>query len=334
MPTILAGKQTNTKELAVKDFIRPYDEEERLEALARINILSGDSQERFDRITRIAQRMFAVPMADFSIIDQYQQTPISCYGFDKKDIPRDISIANYALLKNEVFIVPDARKDERFAGSPLVVSLPRIRFFAAYPIRTKAGKRIGMLSIADREPRGLSAHDQSVLRDLAEMLENELAFLEVAQFDRMTQMSINDGFFSLAEQSLRVCERENNPAVAVVFDVKKMHSSNDDENEFDKDKHIKVFASQLKHFFRRSDVVGRIGSEEFTALLLNARSEHVDEIVSKLQNSIDIYNAESGIKTKVSFRHAIAEFDPKHPVSSNSLVHTANQTLHGLARTG
>jgi diguanylate cyclase (GGDEF)-like protein len=316
----------------MKDFIRPYDEEERLDALNRLNILTGDSDERFARITRIAQRMFAVPMADFSIIDAQNQKPISCYGLEPDPIPRDVSMANYAILKNDTFMVPDTHADERFSGNPLVVSQPKIRFFAAFPIRSKSGYRIGTLSIADRVPRSLSAHDQSVLRDLAEMIENELAFIEVSMFDRMTQMSINDGFFSLAQQGLHVCEREKTPAVAVVFDVKKMSSTNDSETEFDEDKHIKVFASQLRHFFRRSDVVGRLGSEEFTALLLNAKSEHVDEIVRKLQTSIDIYNSEAGGRTKVSFSHAVAEFDPENPVSSNALVSNANLALSRLAR--
>ena len=316
----------------MKDFIRPYDEEERLDALDRLNILSGDSDERFARITRIAQRMFAVPMADFSVIDAQHQTPVACYGLDSTPIPRDISMANYTILKNDTFLVPDALADERFAGNPQVVSQPKIRFFASYPIRSKSGYRIGTLSIADRVPRSLSAHDQSVLRDLAEMIENELAFIEVSMFDRMTQMSINDGFYSLAQQGLHVCEREKTPAVAVVFDVKKMASANDNDSDFDKDKHIKVFASQLRHFFRRSDVVGRLGSEEFTALLLNARSENVDEIVRKLQTSIDIYNSESGSRAKVTFSHAIAEFDPENPVTSNALVSTANLALSRLAK--
>jgi diguanylate cyclase (GGDEF)-like protein len=315
----------------MKDFIRPYDEEERLEALHRLNILSGDSEERFDRITRIAQRMFAVPMADFSLFDTQDQYVKSSYGLDDTIIPRDMALANYTLLKNDVFVVPDAQADERFAGNPLVVSKPKIRFFASYPVRSKSGYRVGALSIADRQPRGMSAHDQSVLRDLAEMIENELAFMEVAQFDRLTQMSINDGFFNVAEQSLRVCEREKTPAVAVVFDVKKLVPANDFQSEFDKDKHIKVFASQLRHFFRKSDVVGRLGSEEFTALLLNAKSEHVDEIVRKLQNSIDIYNSDAGGRGKVSFSHAVAEFDPENPVTSNVLVQTANRILHRLA---
>lgn len=315
----------------MKETIRPYDDEERLEALKKLNILSGDSEERFDRIIRIAQRMFAVPMVDFSIVDAHQQHIKSSFGYTVESIERDVSICNYALLKNGVFVVPDTLADERFAGNPLVVSQPKIRFFASYPIRTKAGYRIGALSIADREPRGLSAHDQSVFRDLAEMIENELSFMEIAQFDRLTQMSINDGFFNLAEQSLRVCEREKNPAVAIVFDVKNMDASNESD-AIKTDKHIKVFANQLRHFFRKSDVVGRIGSEEFTALLLNARSEQVDDLVQKLQSSIDIYNADAGQTNRVEFHHAMAEFDPEHPVTSNALIEMANSALMRLAK--
>jgi len=316
----------------VKEVIRPYDEEERLIALDKLNILSGDSEERFDRITRIAQRMFAVPMADFSLIDADHQRFKSCYGMDIGPIPRDIAMANYAILKNDIFFVPDTMNDERFTGNPLVVSAPKIRFFASYPIHTKSGHRIGALSIADRNPRSFNAHDQSVFRDLAEMIENELSFMELASFDRLTQMSINDGFFNLAEQSLKVCVRQKNPAVAVVFDVKEISSANEAESSYQQEIRVKMFADQMRQFFRKSDVVGRLGNEEFTALLLNAKSEHVDEIVRKLQASIDIYNAEAGQHSEISFSHAIAEFDPEHPVTSNDLVDMANRSLHRLAK--
>jgi diguanylate cyclase (GGDEF)-like protein len=320
----------------VKDFNRPYDEEDRLKALTRLNLVSDDSAERFDRITRIAQRLFAVDYADFSLFDANDQVLISNYGYPIERVNRDISLSNYALCKGDVFVIQDTLADDRFSGNLLVASPPKIRFYAGLPIRNKNGFRIGVLSVAGREPRSCSARDQSVLRDLGEMISNELSFMEVAQFDRSTQLSINDGFYSLAEQSLRVCARQKRPAAVIVFDVKKAGPANDPsvDSEFDRERHIRVFANKLRHIFRKSDVVGRLGSEEFTALLLDTSIEHVNEIVMKLQAAIDAYNSAATTRIRLSFTHGTAEFDPEHPVTSNVLVAMANRSMLRLAHVG
>lgn len=307
---------------------------ERLDAIRKLNILSGDSEERFDRITRIAQRMFAVPMADFSVIDDTHQHLKSAYGYNVTEIERDISMAEYAMQRNGVFVVADTLADDRFSGNPMVVSTPKIRFFASYPVRAKNGQRIGALSIADREPRSLSAHDQSVFRDLAEMIENELAFMQVAQFDRATQMSINDGFYSLADQGLKICERQKTPAIAVLFDVQKLTPATGSERDLEHDKHIRVFAGQLRHFFRKSDVIGRIGREKFAVTLLNAGADDVSTIINKLQASIDQYNDDSTNQNRLSFSHAYAVFSPERPATSKALVQMASRSLTGFVQAG
>lgn len=316
----------------MKEFKCPYDEDERIDALKKMNMCSGESIERLDRIARVAQRIFALPYADFSLIDTQDQVLLSSFGYAEERISRDISMANHALCKGEIFVVSDTLRDDRFAGNPLVVSQPKIRFYAGIPVRNKNATRIGVFSVAGREPRAFSAQDQSMLRDLGEMITNELSFLEVAQFDRSTQMSVNDGFFSLAQQGLRVCERNKNPAVVVVFDVKKIQTISEVDSDFDKDRHIRVFANKLRHFFRKSDVIGRLGSEEFTALLLNTRVENLSEIIMKLQAALDSYNASNTSRVQVGFTHGFAEFDPEHPVTSNALVAMANRTLHRLAK--
>jgi diguanylate cyclase (GGDEF)-like protein len=300
-------------------------EHQRLAEVHKVKIGNADVQERFDRITRIAQRMFAVTMADFSLIEQHEQRVISASGLNETLIPRDISLAEYSLYKHEVFTVPDAMADARFNANPQVVSRPKIRFFATCPVHSKSGQRVGALTIADSSPRSINAHDQSVLKDLAEMLENELSFASLTTTDRTTQLATNQGFFALAEQGLKLCERNKTPAVAIVFDIANKDAANQGDTSRSKEKNIRAFADQLRHFFRKSDVVGRLGNEEFTALLLNARSEQVTEMVKKLQSSIDIYNKENRDQPPIKFTHSIAEFDPEHPTRSDALVAQANR---------
>ncbi|MFQ3230534.1 diguanylate cyclase [Reinekea sp.] len=301
-------------------------EQQRLKAVNSLKFGNAEVQERLDRITRIAKRMFAVAMADFSLITETDQQVVSVSGSIQTKTPRDISFSEFALYKHEVFYVADTQKDDRFADFPQVISQPKIRFFATCPVHTKNGQRVGALTIADSSPRTFSAHDQSVLKDLAEMFENELSFASLATIDRSTKMVMNQGFFALAEQSLKVCERNKTPAVAIVFDIiSKPMGSEADFNRV-KEKNIKVFADQLRRLFRKSDVVGRLGGDEFTALLLNARTEQVSGMVRTLQTSIDLYNQENDSQSPIQFTHAIAEFDPENPTRSDALVERAYQS--------
>lgn len=309
----------------MKKAIRPFDEEERLAALAELQLIGTDSFERFDRIVRITHRLFAVPMADFSLIEADQQRMVASHGYNLETIDRDIALANYSLLKTELFQVPDTEHDERFQANPLVVDQPRIRFFASFPIHTKEGARIGALSIADHEPRTLNAHDQSVFHDLAEMAENELAFLQSVQFDRVTQLQTRERFAAVTEQSLRICERQQKSAVALVFSVDELRKGRNDP--LHAEHLVRVFASQLKHFFRKSDVVGRLNEHQFCVLLLDTDLNRIGPIIDKLQASIDIHNIESQGRDHLSFNHATARFKPDHPVTAEVLIDMATRDL-------
>jgi GGDEF domain-containing protein len=308
------------------------DETKRLEAVENFNLLSDVSGERFDRITRIAQRIFAMSMVDFSVISATEQLVKSGFGLGFDRIARETSLASYALLNNELLLVPDTLADIRFAGHPLVVDGPKIRFYAALPIHSKSGQVIGVFSLGDRTPRTLSPHDQSMFRDFAEMIENELSFIELAQVDRLTQMSINAGFYALAEQSLKICTRQRTPAIAVVFEVNRRLRASTKDPLDPADEQIKLFADQLRRFFRKSDVVGRLGRAAFTAVLFNARLEHVNGIVRKLQASIDSHNSATDLQHTIGFRHALAEFEPEQPVTSYELVCIANRALQDSAK--
>jgi len=315
------------EEQDLKAVLESKEEAERLKALENFNLLSAESSERFDRITRIAQRMFAMAMVDFSFISATEQLVMSGFGLGFERIDRDISLASHALLKSGLLLVPDTLQDTRFAGNPLVVAGPKIRFYAALPIHSKSGQVIGVFGLADRTPRTLSPHDQSMFRDFAEMIENELSFIELAQVDRLTQMAINAGFYTLAEQSLKICTRQKTSAIGVVFELGGLPGAPAKATPDLDDEQIKLFADLLRQLFRKSDVIGRLGRAGFTAVLFNARAEHVNGIVRKLQTSIDSHNSTVDAQHGIGFRHALAEFDPEHPVTSYELVRAANKIL-------
>ena len=86
----------------------PPDEVLRLETLRRLSLLDSEAEERFDRLTRMARRVFNVPIALVSLVDEDRQWFKSCIGLEVRETARDISFCGHAIMGNETFIVPDA----------------------------------------------------------------------------------------------------------------------------------------------------------------------------------------------------------------------------------
>lgn len=152
----------------------PKDEAARLQALRMLKILDTPPDERFDRITRNAVRLFDAPMSTLTLVDSKREWFLSMQGLDKREGPRARSFCGHALLADGVMVVPDAMHDPRFDGNPMVMGPPHIRFYAGKALFAANGKRIGVFCIKDVKPRQFSAADCQLLSDLAAWAELEL----------------------------------------------------------------------------------------------------------------------------------------------------------------
>jgi phosphoribosyl 1,2-cyclic phosphodiesterase/GAF domain-containing protein len=153
----------------------PPDEDRRLQALHGLRLLDTPAEERFDRYTRIAAGLFDVPIALVSLVDHDRQWFKSRHGLDATESPRDTAFCAHAILARSVMQVPDALQNPRFADNPLVVGPPRVRFYAGAPLSAADGSRVGTLCLIDRRPRELGSQQIGLLRDLADLVEAELA---------------------------------------------------------------------------------------------------------------------------------------------------------------
>lgn len=153
------------------------DEERRLIALRNLGLLDTAFEERFDRLTRVTARLFDVPIAYISLIDEKRQWLKSCYGTDIRETERDISFCGHAILSDEPFVINDSLSDERFKDNPLVVGPPHVRFYAGMPLATEDHMLVGTLCIVDRQPRVFSEEDIKLLRDMAQLVRDEMSVL-------------------------------------------------------------------------------------------------------------------------------------------------------------
>jgi GAF domain-containing protein len=93
--------------------LRTPDESTRIDTLRALNILDTAPEERFDQLTRLARRLFSVPIAVVSLVDTNRQWFKSCSGLDASETSRDVSFCGHAILGDDIFLIPDATLDER-----------------------------------------------------------------------------------------------------------------------------------------------------------------------------------------------------------------------------
>ncbi|HEV3430755.1 MAG TPA: diguanylate cyclase [Paraburkholderia sp.] len=152
----------------------PLDEDLRLQALKRLDILDSEPEEAFDRVARLAARAFGVPIVLVSLVDEDRQWFKSHHGLAACETPRSMSFCAHAVLSKRMLVVEDARDDERFLDNPLVLGAPFIRFYAGAPLRLADGQVIGTLCLIDTQARGFESGDAQTLAEYAQLIEREL----------------------------------------------------------------------------------------------------------------------------------------------------------------
>jgi diguanylate cyclase len=171
----------------------PADDKARVNALREYDVLDTEAEESFDRVTRLVARVLDVPIALVSFVDLERQWFKSCIGLDARATPRNVAFCSYAIMSDDLFVVPNALADERFRDNPLVTDGPKIRAYAGAPLLTARGFRLGTLCAIDTRPREFSASQLDTLRDLAGMVVDQLELRRMAHdrklFERITNLS-------------------------------------------------------------------------------------------------------------------------------------------------
>jgi two-component system, cell cycle sensor histidine kinase and response regulator CckA len=150
------------------------NESRRLKVLWQYEILDTVPEEVFDDLTELAARICEAPIALISLVDEDRQWFKAKVGITVTETSRDISFCAHAIKQQELFIIPDATKDLRFASNPLVISDPKIRFYAGAPLITPDGQALGTLCVIDKVPRELRLEQQQALRVLARHVMTQL----------------------------------------------------------------------------------------------------------------------------------------------------------------
>ncbi len=296
--------------------------------LRSLNILDTPPDERFDRLMRLAKRLFDVPIAAVSLVDSDRHWFKSSMGLAVAESPRDVSFCGHAILGDDLFVIEDAEADPRFSDNPFVTGSLGVRFYAGCPLTLQQDIRVGAFCIVDTKPRKLDAEERGLLRDLSRIAERELEVLQLATTDDLTGLSNRRGFEALGHHLLQLCKRAHSGASMLFFDLTGFKQINDGYGHAEGDLALVGFANVLAAAMRETDVLARLGGDEFVALVVGAEDGSEAQIIERVRSGVARYNREQQRGYELKFSVGLAHFDPSKETTIADLITVADQAMY------
>lgn len=145
--------------------------------------------------------------------------------------------------------------------------------------------------------------------------------------DELTGLLNRRGFLSMAQQQLKIAQREDWELVLLFADLDSLKNINDSFGHTEGDRALKSIATVLKKTFRTSDLIARLGGDEFIVLALNAPATGVQTMTTRLQSNLDRLNSQNRYY-QLSLSIGIAQFDPNRVSSLETMIMEADKALY------
>lgn len=266
---------------------RLTDEEARLAALRRYDILESGDEAAFRRVVDLASLALDAPVAAMTLIDDATLVVKAAVGASLLAAPRADTICTHTIRQAEPLIVPDTTLDPRFAKSPLVAGAPHLRAYLGVPLATPDGYNVGTLWVGDSAPRQFAPPAAAILEKLAAIAVEQMEMRQIAKQDAMTGALTRRGFFAEVEKEYARASRYDRPSSLVLIDVDRFRAINDRYGHLAGDAVLVAIANASMASMRRSDVFGRTGGEEFGLLLPETDLAEATQAAERIRRMVE-----------------------------------------------
>lgn len=228
--------------------------------------------------------------------------------------------------------MPDASLDPRFKENKLVKNDPYIRFYAGHPVRLPDGEIAGTICIIDTEPRVLTRDDFLLLKDLAEIVEDEFRIINEATTDPLTGICNRRSFALMTDESLRKAKKKKKTFCVLIIDLDNFKLINDNFGHSEGNEVLCNFADMLEDLSSSKSVVARLGGDEFGVLLPESTYKEAEEFLHKLRAGITSYNLNSQKKYNIDFSAGIIEYDEKIHTERSAIMQDADERMYEIKK--
>jgi diguanylate cyclase (GGDEF)-like protein len=317
----------------VLNAILPADEAIRSEAVEAEKITDTPREETFDRIVRLACAAMSTPIGVVTIVEGDRQWFKAHEGLDIIETPREHSFCAHAILGDEVMVIEDATKDQRFYDNPLVTAVDGIRFYAGAPLRSSSGHKLGTLCVVDHIPRRIGQRERRLLKDLAAIVVDELELRKRAGTDPLTGLYTRRFMEELATRELARARRSSQPLTVAFIDADKFKSINDEFGHVAGDVVLRSIALSCREALRTQDLLCRYGGEELVLLLPGISLDGAMPVLERLRKAVESLDLSvlngRGVSVSVGAAELISS-----DVGVSDVLKRADEALYAAKRSG
>jgi len=167
------------------------------------------------------------------------------------------------------------------------------------------------------------------LRDITDRVKQREQLRQLATTDELTGLHNRRAFLELGGQQVKLADRAKSELVLVYVDVDRMKAIDDTLGHLVGDQALLDTAFVLVHTFRESDLVARIGGDEFAVLAIEAGLPAAKVLDARLKDRLKGLNAESNREFELSLTTGVAVYDPHKPGTFQELIHQADVSMLG-----